>query len=54
MDSDLIVSVSGVRGIIGQSLPTIEHLTQEELPLATSDGQPAGRRLEEVVKAPAI
>jgi len=41
-------------GIIGQSLPTIEHLTPVELPLASSDGQPPARRLEKSAKAPAL
>jgi hypothetical protein len=41
-----------LKGIIGQSLPAIEHLTPEELPLAASDGQPAARRLEKTAKAP--
>lgn len=39
-------------GIIGQSLPIIEHLTPEERPLPAVDGQPAARRIEKTAKAP--
>lgn len=43
-----------LKGIIGQSLPTIEHLTPDELPSASSDDQPAARRLEKPAKLPAF
>jgi hypothetical protein len=41
-------------GIIGQSLPTIEHLTPDEFGLAACDGQPSARRIEKTPKAPAF